>query len=180
MKKIILVGGDLAAGKTTFAKKIAHELNLIVLNKDTIKEILGDNIGFKDRAENLRLSYATFELFKYLAKEFMEKEISFILESNFRERELRYLEELTNEYHYQAISFILTGDISILHQRFMDRIASKTRNIVHQAVDLSSEEDFRQLILEARKVTYFGTIYKIDTTNLDIDYPKIIEMINQN
>ena len=62
----------------------------------------------------------------------------------------------------------------------MDRIASKTRNIVHQAVDLSSEDDFRQLILEARKVTYFGTIYKIDTTKLDIDYPKIIEMINQN
>lgn len=180
MKKIILVGGDLAAGKTTFAKKIAKEANLIVLNKDTMKEILGDNIGFKDRADNLRLSYATFELFKYLSREFMEKGISFILESNFRERELRCLEELTSEYHYKAISFILTGDIPVLHQRFMERIASKTRNLVHQAVDLSSEDDFRQLILESRKVTYFGTICKIDTTNLNIDYQKAIEIMNQN
>ena len=179
MKKIILVGGDLAAGKTTFAKKIAQELKIVVLNKDTIKEILGDNIGFKDRAENLRLSYATFELFKYLAQEFMEKEISFILESNFRERELRVLEELTKKYNYNAISFVLTGDISILHQRFMERIASKTRNIVHQAIDLSKEEDFRDIILEARRVTYFGNIHKIDTTKFPIDYIKIMEMIDK-
>ena len=82
---------------------------------------------FKDRAENLRLSIATFELFKYLAQEFMEKEISFILESNFREHELRYLEELTKKYHYQVTAFVLTGDITVLHQRFMARIASKTK-----------------------------------------------------
>lgn len=178
MKKMILVGGDLAAGKTTFAKKIGQNLSLVVINKDIVKEILGDTIGFKDRAENLRLSIATFELFKYLAQEFMEKEISFILESNFREHELRYLEELTKKYHYQVTAFVLTGDITVLHQRFMARIASKTRNLVHQAVDLSSEADFKELILSSRKVNYFGNIYYIDTTNFTFDFSKVKEYMS--
>lgn len=178
MKRIIIVGGDLAAGKTTFALKLATDLKIVVLNKDTLKEILGDNIGFKNREENLRLSITTFELFKYLATELMKKEINFILESNFREHELRYLEAITKEYNYQAISFVFHGEIPTLHQRFMARIASATRNKVHQAVDLSDLAAFTNLITTSREVNYFGNIYQVDATNFNFAYHDIIKFIN--
>ena len=45
MKKniIIIVTGDLAAGKTTFGKKISNTLKIPFFSKDDIKEILFDS-----------------------------------------------------------------------------------------------------------------------------------------
>ena len=44
MKKMILVGKIWLGA--TFAKKIGQNLSLVVINKDIVKEILGDTIGF--------------------------------------------------------------------------------------------------------------------------------------
>jgi predicted kinase len=65
MKQLIIITGDLAAMKSTLSKKIGNDLNIVCLNKDDIKEILGDSIGYQNREENLKLSYATFELMFY-------------------------------------------------------------------------------------------------------------------
>ena len=176
MKEIILIGGDLAAGKTTLSKRLAKDLNIIVINKDIVKEILGDNIGFTNREENLKLSHAVFGLFKYLSQEFMEKGISFILESNFREYELRVLEELIKKYGYKVTCIVLEADIKVLHKRFLDRISSGNRNPVHKAVDLSSYDDFEKSILEARKVNYFGNIHLINTNDFNYNYDDILKI----
>ena len=49
MKRLLLITGDIAAGKTTFSNQLAQRYSVAVFQKDTIKEILGDNIGFRDR-----------------------------------------------------------------------------------------------------------------------------------
>ena len=67
-KKLILISGDLAAGKSTFSNKLSSEYQILCINKDNIKEILGDNFPFKNREENYQLSVATFDIFKYLTK----------------------------------------------------------------------------------------------------------------
>jgi tRNA A37 threonylcarbamoyladenosine biosynthesis protein TsaE len=51
VKKIIIITGDLAAMKSTLAKKIGRDLNIVCLIKDHIKEILGDTIGYQNREE---------------------------------------------------------------------------------------------------------------------------------
>ena len=51
MKKIILIGGDLAAGKSTFAKLIEEKFNCLGIYKDNLKEILGDTIIVENRQE---------------------------------------------------------------------------------------------------------------------------------
>ena len=61
MKKLLLITGDIAAGKSTFSKILAERYRVAVFQKDTVKEILGDSIGFRDREENKRLSNAAVE-----------------------------------------------------------------------------------------------------------------------
>ena len=43
MRKVILIGGVLAAGKSTYANILKDKFNLTVVTKDKLKEILGDN-----------------------------------------------------------------------------------------------------------------------------------------
>ena len=61
-KRTVLITGDLAAGKTTFAKKLSKHLGIDAICKDEIKEILAETVGFSNRAENKRLSQAAFKI----------------------------------------------------------------------------------------------------------------------
>lgn len=176
--KLILISGDLASGKSTFSKELSKQINVPVFNKDNIKEILGDVIGFKDREENLKLSVATFEIFEYMSKTLMKSNITYILESNFRSKELEKLKTLSIENNYEIITFVLQADIGVLHKRFMDRINSGTRNKVHMSVDLSNYSDFEKLIKVMRMVEYPGRVYRIDTTQFNIDYNEIKRLID--
>ena len=59
MKKLLLITGDLATGKSTFSNILSQRYKVNVFFKDSIKEVLGDTIGFTDRAENKKLSEAS-------------------------------------------------------------------------------------------------------------------------
>ena len=67
MKKLILIGGVLAGGKSTFSHILGKKFNIPVVNKDRLKEILGDNIPTKNREENKKLSKISFDLMMYFA-----------------------------------------------------------------------------------------------------------------
>ena len=56
MKKLLLITGDLATGKSTFANILSKRYDTNVFFKDSIKEVLGDTIGFANREENKKLS----------------------------------------------------------------------------------------------------------------------------
>ena len=47
----ILVTGIPAAGKSTMAETLSKRLKLPVISKDTIKELLFDNVGFQSREQ---------------------------------------------------------------------------------------------------------------------------------
>ena len=83
MNKIILILGDLATGKSTFSHLLGDKYHCLVLNKDTIKECLGDAIGFKNRQENKKLSNATFLIMSYVFEMMSKTKQDIILEANF-------------------------------------------------------------------------------------------------
>lgn len=62
MGKLVLIMGDLAAGKSIFSKILSKRYNINVFNKDSVKEVLGDTVGFSNREENKKLSKAAMEL----------------------------------------------------------------------------------------------------------------------
>ena len=79
----ILVTGIPAAGKSTMAEAISERMKLPVISKDTIKELLFDNVGFQSRAEKVNLGIASMEIMYYAAGQLMKAGHPFILENNF-------------------------------------------------------------------------------------------------
>lgn len=167
MKEIILITGDLAAGKSTFSKLIADRYKVTCYNKDDIKEILGDNFGFKNREENLKLSVCTFDIFKYIIQKNMKVNESLIIESNFRQHELDYIKQKAQESDYKIITIVIRADIMILHKRFINRIENENRHPVHKAVDFSNYYDFEKRIREDRIRIYPGEIVYLDSSSFN-------------
>ena len=67
-RRLVLVTGPPAAGKTTLAGPLAAELGFALLAKDKIKETLHDALGLDpDLAWSRRLGAATIELMWALA-----------------------------------------------------------------------------------------------------------------
>ena len=116
MKKLLLITGDLATGKSTFANILSKRYDTNVFYKDSIKEVLGDTIGFTNREENLKLSKATAELMCYIFAEFGRVNKNLILESNFHTAELEKLHKLANENNYEVLTLVLRGNVDILYK----------------------------------------------------------------
>ena len=122
MKKLLLIMGDLACGKSTFANILSKRYGTSVFGKDFIKEVLGDTIGFTNREENLKLSKATMELMFFLFSEFAKLDKPLILEANFHTGELKHLHKIAEKQGYEVLTLVLRGDVEILHQRYLHRM----------------------------------------------------------
>ena len=157
MRKILLIGGDLASGKSTFSRFLSEQFNVTVVNKDIIKEILGDNFYVSNREENLKLSVASFELIEYFVKASKD---NLIIESNFKQHEIDRLFKYSNNVEFLTLRF--TCDDEILHQRFLSRLDN--RHYVHKSQDFTDIKDFLKVINNLRNVNYFGRVLNVNTT----------------
>ena len=151
MKKLLLVMGDLATGKSTFADILSKRYETNVFHKDSIKEVLGDTIGFSNREENLKLSKATMELMTFMFSEFCKLDKSLILESNFHRPELDRLHEIAREHDYEVLTLVLRGDAEVLHKRYLNRIYNENRHPVHLSTTMDIFEDFKGYTEYSRK-----------------------------
>lgn len=163
MKKLILMGGDLASGKSTYSNIIGDKFNVLVINKDNLKEILGDTIIVNNREENKKLSVISFDLICYLIK---KNKGSIVIESNFKPYEMKVLEDLIKEYNYDVLSLVFKGDNEVLHKRFLNRL-NENRHYVHKSQDFTNIDDFVKTLEELRMVKYPGKVIEIDSSNFD-------------
>ena len=161
MKKLILIGGVLAGGKSTFSHLVGERFGISVVNKDRVKEILGDNIVTNNREENKKLSVISFELMSYLVDGEGE---ALVLESNFKSHELRELRDKCERSGCDVLTLVLDGDDAVLHSRFIKRL-SENRHPVHKSQDFTRIEDFTTTLNELRDAEYFGKIIKVDCTD---------------
>ncbi|MBE6923847.1 MAG: ATP-binding protein [Ruminococcaceae bacterium] len=150
MGKLLLIMGDLATGKSTFAGMLSRRYGMNVFYKDTFKEILGDTIGFSNREENLRLSVASAALMRMIFSEFCKLDKDLILESNFRLHELELLHEIAAEHGYQVLTLVMQGDLEILHQRFLKRLYNENRHPVHACGGFEDFDTFTKYVTGQR------------------------------
>jgi deoxyadenosine/deoxycytidine kinase len=168
MANLIIISGDLAAGKSTLAASLGYELNLPYITKDSLKEIACDAIGYTNREENRKLSIAATDSMIYFFNQCAEVNNSIILEANFRHDEIERIKEIADANHYQVLLINLTGNINLLYQRFIDRLAN--RHIAHQSLHLDySIERFTSYILEIRNQDLLYPAFTIDMSELDED-----------
>ena len=97
MAKLIIITGDLAAGKSTVASSLSLKLKTPCLIKDDVKEIGCDIIGFSNREENRAISKAAVSLMIYFFKQVAKTRNDLILEGNFRAEELDELLSKIND-----------------------------------------------------------------------------------
>jgi len=168
--KLLLIMGDLACGKSTFANILSKRYNVNVFGKDSIKEVLGDTIGFTNREENLKLSSATMHLMFFLFSEFTKLDKPLILESNFHTNELETLQNIAQKHGYEVLTLVLRGNVEILHQRYLHRAQNENRHPVHLSTTLDVFEDFKAYWERSRKEEIPGEILEIDAN--DFSYQK--------
>lgn len=192
---IILIAGMPASGKTTFAKCLSEELQIPMVSKDEIKEILFDTVGFHSREEKVALGVGSMNIMYLFAEALMGTNKLIILENNFENISKPKLQELINKYHYTPITVLFDGDIKKIYNRFIERDNSPTRHRGHvvnteypesiSGSTISAQikfEDF-QKTFEERGVRNFnidGDIIKIDTTDFDkVSYSNVINQIKE-
>ena len=161
MKKLILIGGVLAGGKSTFSHLVGERFGISVVNKDRLKEILGDNIYTANREENKKLSVISFELMMYLIDGEGE---ALILESNFKDYELKELAAKCSSIGCDVLSVVLDGDDATLHSRFIKRL-TENRHPVHKSQDFTELSAFTDTLNELRRAEYPGEIICVDCTD---------------
>jgi predicted kinase len=183
MSKLIIITGFLATLKSTVARKLSKDLNILTINKDDLKEMLGDTIGFTNRQENLKLSEASFAFIKMIS----EKEISLghdlIIESNFKNKELDELKSLLDKLDCKVLTLFHQGDVDVLHERYLKR--NPSRHEVHKATGLIAYDDFKKYISDYRKENYIGQLKIVVTTVFkEEDYQDLLsyvkDFINQS
>ncbi len=165
MNKLLLITGDIAAGKSTFAKILSERYCIAVFEKDTIKEILGDCVGFCNREENKRLSNATVEIMCHVFFRIAVTGNNIILEANFHEAELEKLHSIAREHQYDVLTLVLRGDTDVLYRRYIHRMNEENRHPVHLSTTLNIKEDFVKTAEWIRNEKIAGTILEIDATD---------------
>ena len=176
MNKLILIMGDLASGKSTFADILSKKYAIPSIKKDVIKELLGDTIGFTNREENLKLSRATFEIMLHSFDRISLSGGDLILESNFRSAELARLVSLADYREYKVLSLYLSADTDTLYKRYTDRI-KKGRHAVHLTTGFDDYQGFVHYVEAQRPEKIPGELIKIDAG--DFSYQSDFEIFDR-
>ena len=165
----ILVTGIPAAGKSTMAEAMSERLKLPVISKDTVKELLFDNVGFQSRAEKVKLGIASMEIMYYVAGQLMKAGQPFILENNFEYSSEHGMKNLLENYQYSALTIILTGDYKVIYQRFLERESSPDRHRGHVVNDCYPEKKESDLKTpNAKTVSYENFARGIEQRGFDV------------
>ena len=165
MKKLLLIMGDLATGKSTFANMLSERYNTVLFCKDPIKENLSNSFGYSNRAENLKLSHATADLLYLIFSEFAKVNTDLILESNFRIAELEMLHNIAVENDYQVLTLVLRGDVEVLHKRYLNRMNNENRSAVHLCPEFNTIKGFGAYLDSLRSATVPGSAIYIDAND---------------
>ena len=166
MKKLLLITGDIAAGKSTFSKILAERYRFAVFQKDTVKEILGDSIGFRDREENKRLSNAAVETMCHIFMQIAATGGAVILEANFHEAELEKLHTIAHAKEYDVLTIVL--------RRYLHRMKEENRHPVHLTTTLDVKEDFIKTAEWIRKEKVMGETLVVEATDFSYQEDSVV------
>lgn len=176
---LIIIAGDLASGKTTYGKKISNTLKIPFYSKDIIKEVLfdslySDNISYEDKR---KLGVTSYDMFYYILEEQMKVGTPVIAESNFTKESIPIIKNLLDKYNYKCITLRFTGDLEVLHKRFLKREYSEER---HMGLNSNGKfDDFEVYKQASEKMNEFridDNEIVIDTTDFNkVDFDKLIE-----
>jgi cytidylate kinase len=185
-KKIIIIEGYLASGKSTFATQLSNALNIPYLVKDTLKIALCSGINIQDRGESSRFSTVAFNAMMYMTQRLLETGIPLIIEGNFVPAGIKSVDEagvirtLIDQYSCQSLTYKFMGDTHILHKRFVDRENTPERGEANKMFNEVSYRDFDRWCRNFDAFDVGGKVVQVDTTDFSkVDFQRHIETAHQ-
>lgn len=176
---LIIVHGRPATGKTTIARHLAERLNIPLITKDDIKELLFDSLGWSDRAWSRKLGGATYPILMYVAESFLKAGRSLMLESNFPFESNHEIQVLAKRTPFQAVQVICQADAQTISLRFERRQEDGTRHPGHAAPDLIDEMRRGQHISRTVPLELLGEVLEVDTNDFQsIDLDSVVERLS--
>ena len=181
-KKIIIVEGYLAAGKSTFARQLSKAINVPYLIKDTFKIALCESIPITNREEGSRFSVVTFDAMMYVVERLMETSCPIIIEGNFvatgmkKKDEAGVIKALIDKYAYQSFTYKFIGNTQVLYDRYIERNRLPERGDANRDFIEPSYDIFDIYCHNIGKFSIDGEFEIIDTTDFTkVDFAKYIE-----
>ena len=128
---LLIVTGPPASGKTSAARRLAEELKLAVLSKDTFKETLYEQIGSDDELEP-RIDKAALALLFAVAGMQLEAGVSLLVESNFDTHfDVDHFRRLRRDRDVELVQVHIGGDTERLVAKFAERARRGERHPGH-------------------------------------------------
>jgi predicted kinase len=129
---LVLISGPPGAGKTTLGAKIAQDLGLPFINKDGIKELLFDTLGWQDREWSRQLGLASVRLLFHVIERQLAAGQSLVAESAFHATfDAPRLKGLQERYRFQTLEVYCTAKTDVLLARVAGRAQSAERHPGH-------------------------------------------------
>jgi predicted kinase len=180
--KLIIIGGYLASGKSTFARQLSEALQIPYLIKDTLKIALCSSVAVTTREESSRFSAVTFDAMLYVAERHMEVGAPLILEGNFLPAGFKPVDEaeaiktLLDRYGCRPLTYQFTGDTRVLHERYVERDKLPERGDVNRMQSEISYETFDGFCHNLDGFDVGGEVVSVDTTDFSqVDFAGLIE-----
>ena len=176
-KKIIIVAGHLAAGKTTFSLKLSEELRIPCFNKDLLKEEIGRNIKVNNKEDSNNIGSVSFNILFHIVEKFMKVGFPLIIESGISSMGYDNIKKLLKQYNYQSLVFYLAGDLKILFKRFVERDNTSIRDKIHKYHGLANNIlEFEQATKHYNEIDLEDKVIRIDTTDFQrVEFSKYIQ-----
>ena len=181
-KKMIIIEGYLASGKSTFARRLSREINVPYFVKDTFKIALCDSVKITNWEESSRFSAVTFDAMMYVTERLMETGYPIIIEGNFAPLGIKKVDEagvikaLIDKYSIQTLTYKFVGDTRILHKRYIKRDKLPERGQVNAMVGDIPYDDFNRYCHNLDTFDVGLEIIKINTTDFfKVDFDSYIE-----
>lgn len=185
-KKIIIVEGYLASGKSTFALQLSKHINVPYLIKDTFKTALCESITIANRDESSTFSAVTFDAMMYVTERMFETGRPVIIEGNFvpagvkKVDEAGVIRQLIDNYGYDSLTFKFVGNTQILYKRFIEREETLERGQVNKIGADVSYDEFNGWCHNLDSFDVGGKIVRVDTTDFDsVDFEGYFEAARQ-
>ena len=181
---LIIIAGMPSAGKTTLARKLSEVFGYPILEKDEMKEMLFDHLGYADRIEKRKLDYASNAILLQTTEKLLQKDLSLIIVNIFRSDAAETVQTMISRCGCKCVNVFLGGDADVFYQRYVERDKLKLRHQGHTFIDRyppqpgddvnrsMTRQDFAD-IFEKQGMAEF----KIDGTRIDVDatYPEKVD-----
>ena len=174
----LIVTGPPAAGKTTLARRIAHDLEMPLFEKDVFKDILYHDLEFGDKDWSQRIGISAINLLFLTAEQMLRSGASLITECNFyRHLSSERAGEIAKNAKARVVQVHCSAPAELLLSRNVARLVPPNLRPGHHV--MPSEE----LLEGVREGTWEpldipSQIIRVDTFET-FDYPTVLRDIRQ-